>query len=236
MKYLLIAIVILFILVIGVGRYFSISRAPASDALPVAYNLGVDFNDFYFSEYDLEHYNNKVFLESGDTVSGPGGRSILPHPTYILQPGTEILSITDGKVEDISYQKDHDDYSLLVSPSNSSWKIDYDHVTNIRVSKGDSVVSGQVLAESPRATGSLGEYNLGFMEIMVFQDSGPHGNNPTVCFFNFLDDSVKTELHAKIYEFVSEWEEFKGDSDIYNEELWESPGCIYNEINEGDTQ
>lgn len=211
------------------------NQRPEPDIPPVTYNLGINFDDFAFTNSDLSHYNNKVFLENGDVLTGPDGKEMLPHPMYVLPPGTEILSVVNGVVADIKYQKMHDDYSLVIHPENSSWTIDHDHVTNIKVEKGDQVTAGQVIAESPKAVGMLGQYNLGFTEIMIVNLSDSRGNNPTACLYNLLDDSVKQKMHAKIYKFVADWEEFKGDESIYNEESWQSPGCIINEINEGDT-
>lgn len=202
---------------------------------PITYNLGINFDGFSFTKSDLSHYNNKVFLENGDVLSGPDGKEMIPHPMYVLPPGTEILSVTDGKVVDIQYQNQHDDYSLVVQPSDSSWTIDYDHVTNVKVKKGDAVTAGQVIAEVSLAVGGLRQSNLGFTEVMIFEDSGFGGNNPTACVYNLLDESVKEEFHERIYKLVADWEEFKGDENIYDEDSWESPGCIVNEINEGDT-
>ena len=38
-----------------------------------------------------------------------------------------------------------------------------------------------------------------------------------------------------IVEFAADWEQFKNDKNIYNEESWQSPSCVFNEINEDDT-
>ncbi|MFQ5662053.1 MAG: peptidoglycan DD-metalloendopeptidase family protein [Candidatus Paceibacteria bacterium] len=211
------------------------SQTQGSDIPPVTYNLGINFDDFEFNNKDVSHYNNKIFLENGEFLGGPDAE-VLPHPIYVLPPGTEILSVVNGVVADITYQEMHDDYSLVIHPDNSSWTIDHDHVTNIKVKKGDKVTAGQVIAESPLATGGLRRSNLGFTEIMIVKLGGgrSHGGNPTACLYNLLDDSVKEQYHKQIYKLVADWEEFKNDESIYDEENWESPGCILNEIIEGE--
>lgn len=212
------------------------SRRNKSGPPPTTYNLGINFDDFLFIDSQLNFYNNKIFLENGDVLTGPGGPQIMPHPMYVLPPGIEVLSVTNGKVADIKYQAESNDYSLVIYPDESAWTIDYDHVTDIKVKKGDSVTAGQVIAHSPLATGYLGQYNLGFFEIMIFEDTDSHENNLTVCLYNLLDDSVKSGLHDTIYQFVASWEKFKGDATIYDEQSWQSPGCIVNQIKEGDTR
>lgn len=232
---------VIIVLLVGVALFIfsghgkpNIPGTAENDPPPTVYNLGINFDDFEFTNYDLSHYNNKVFLEYGSELSGPAGVDIIPHPTYILPPGVEITAVTPGTVKSIKYQEEFDDYSLAVSVDNSSWTVDYDHVANLKVEKGDKVEAGQVIAESPLETGALRQGNLGFTEIMIFKDAGfrRHGEQ-TACLFNLLDESVKDEYHERIFEFVSEWEEFKGEESIYDEENWVSPGCIVDGLKEG---
>ena len=95
-------------------------------------------------------------------------------------------------------------------------------------------MAGQVIAEVALAIGGLRQSNLGFTEVMIVKLGGSHGGNPTACLYNLLDESVKDKYHKQIYKLVADWEEFKGDTSIYDEGAWESPGCIFNEIIEGD--
>ena len=209
---------------------------------PTTFNLGVRFDkwdestnmagDFLFVA--VPHYNNKVFLENGELLGDHKRREIIPHPMYVLPPGTNIMSVTDGVVKEIKYQKEHDDYSLVIYPNDSSWTIDYDHVANVKVGSGDKVTAGDVIAEVPLATGGLKQYNLGFTEIMIFKDSRNYEDNQTACLYDLLDPSVKDRFDAKIQQLVADWEEFMGDRTIYDEDSWESVGCIYNQITEGE--
>ena len=229
-----ILIIILVLVVVGIAAVMFLGpRRKFSDSTPsaplVTYNLGINFDDFELTDIDLTEYNNKIFLEYGETLVTNRGSFTFPHPYYILPPGTKIIAVTDGTVKEIRYQEHTDDYSLVINTP-SGWTIDHDHVGNTKVKKGDKVSAGQVIAEVKKSNGYIGQFDLGFTEIMIFADSGPSENPLTACLYNLLDESVKSSLHAQIYDFAAKWEEFRGDKNIYDEDSWESPGCIVNEM------
>jgi hypothetical protein len=188
-------------------------------------NLGVTFGaydeqtgcagDFVFSK-DWQ----KVFVEFGAPVLDPEGNiKELPHFTYIVKEDAGVLSICDGKVGNIYYQEESKDYEFFVrSTSDPSYEVYYDHVVDLLIKEEDRVQVGDVLAH-PRFFYS----GLGSFEVMINNTD----TKRSYCPFNFLSEEKFEEYRLKVERLIREWEEFKGDSTIYDEKNYPLPGCRY---------
>jgi len=189
--------------------------------------LGVNFGpwdrssnragDFIFNERE-----QKVFLVFGEPVgSGGGGTKELPTFEYRIDRNALVTAVAPGRIVRFAYQEETQDYEILArSPVNPNWDVGYDHIANIRVSLGDTIFAGTVL-------GNPGPwYDQGRFEIMI-------NNNATglsYCPFAVFDPDSAEAFQARVLRHMKDWEEFKNDPAIYDEENQVLPGCIYRDM------
>jgi len=180
-----------------------------------AYNPSIDrAGDVSFSlSYEDKTYKPVPFEEFGRTFERGGGLNT--HPEFLLPVGTKIHSVSEGVVEDISKLYSND-YSVLVKISpESKWTINYEHVINPSVKKGERVYVDQVLAEvSP-----LGWPNkkFGKWALMKFSATSSEDDPRYVaCPYDLLDESVKSTYEAQLLQLVKDWEKFKKDTTVYD--------------------
>ena len=104
-----------------------------------------------------------------------------------------------------------------------------EHVINVLVKKGDKVKAGDVIAEvSDYSVNGYAGYGL--VEIGVLRGGNPPSH---LCPFDHLDDSIKEVTLSKITALQKSWEEYRGDSDIYDESKVVVPGCLSRDPIEG---
>lgn len=171
-----------------------------------------------------------IFMEYGYEIPansiGPAKRN--PQPTMILPLGTKVRSLVDGTVYDVP-KLYSDDYSVMVQADGSDLIFETEHVINVTVKKGDKVKAGDVVAE-------VSDYDaknyagFGLVEIGILKGGNPPQH---VCPFDYLDDSIKENTLAKIAALKKSWEEYRGDSSIYDESKTLIPGCISRDPIEG---
>ena len=192
----------------------------SSNNPPVIKNLGIDFDKaFIFLQSE-----NKLFLEYGAEVNGPNGTKILPTFEYRTLADTDVFSVSDGTVKKVTYQNDTSDYEIHVLPSeNSQWTIEYDHINNPKISVGTQIRAGDIIGK----VGNLGG-GLGRTEIMMWDS---FGSRPmTYCPLKYFDPQLLDQYEQKITKHMKDWEDFKGNSSLYNEQQHILPGCVYEKI------
>jgi hypothetical protein len=210
---------------------------------PTVYNLGVNFEDFNPSTSRAgdfvfskdQAWENRVFLEFGYLAKNDQGKKILPHPTYFLPQGTKMMAVGSGKVVDLRFQPESNDYELMIQPLEApAWRIAYDHLENVRFKKGETVQAGEVIGEISLGYGNdAGNFTM--TEISVFLDGFRPEDIENYCLYLLLDDSVKEKYAQKILQFAKDWEEYTGNPQIYDEASWIFPGCRYEKLNEAET-
>ncbi len=250
-------LLVMVIAVIGGIGYFVYSKEKdsepitADNAMQVAQNspakikhLGVEFGDydvttnkagdFKFTKALLSSGEGMqmLFMEYGHVIPGNsamGGMSKgNPQPTYILPLGTKVKAITDGKVYDVPKLYSND-YSVQIEVPGSDLIFEMEHVINVKVKKGDIVKAGDVVAE-------VSDYDaknydgLGLVEIGILKPGNPPSH---ICPFDYLDDAIKDEAFKKIVALQKAWEEYRGDSSIYDESKVLVTGCISRDPIEG---
>lgn len=179
--------------------------------------------DFKFTKAPLNQ--NRLFMNYAHliTQTSTGSPKRNPQPTFILPIGTKVRSIVDGQVSAID-QLYSGDYSIhITSRESGQYTYELEHVSNVSVKVGDKVTAGQVVAEvSPHDS----NYNdgMGLYEIGILT-AGEGGRPRHICPFAYLDSSVKADLQAKINALYVSWEEYRGDSSLYNEAAMPTPGC-----------
>ncbi|MDP3726169.1 MAG: hypothetical protein Q8R36_03145, partial [bacterium] len=127
-------------------------------------------------------------------------------------------------ITNVTYKERTLDYSIHIQPElNSEWTLEHDHVSNLRVSKGSTVKAGDILGK----VGTLGG-ELGRTEIMFWNSSA---SRPlTYCPLKYFDPQLLSEYKQKVTQHMEDWEEFKGNTNLYNEEKHLFPGCLYESL------
>ncbi|TSC62316.1 MAG: Peptidoglycan binding protein [Parcubacteria group bacterium Gr01-1014_48] len=208
----------------------AVRPAPAQISIepPVLKNFGVRFEEWNKTTGTAGSFlflpaENKVFLEYGVEVMGPDGPKILPTFEYRVARDTDVLAAIDGVITKLFYKDYTKDYGIHIQPStNSQWILEHDHVSNPLVSLGDTVKAGDILGKA----GTLGG-ELGRTEIMLFVGGS---TITTHCPFKYLDPALKDMYREKILRHIKDWEEFKNNPALYNEESHVLPGCVQETI------
>lgn len=189
-------------------------------------NLGVSFepwnkNTNRAGAFLFLQSENKLFLEYGAEVQSPDGIKILPTFEYRTARDADVFATIDGIVTKVAYQENTQDYEIHIQPEpNSQWTFGHDHVSSIKISKGDLVKAGDIIGK----VGVLGG-QLGRTEIMFWTSIG--GRPLTYCPFKYFDPQLLSEYEQKVARHMKDWEEFKGNTGLYNQEKHIFPGCAY---------
>lgn len=203
---------------------------PEDPTPPVLKNLGVSFGpwdndtnragDFIFLESE-----NKVFLEFGAEVIGEGMvPKILSTFEYRIAPETNITAISNGIVVEIRFQDYTQDNEILLKPfKNSEWLIGLDHVKNLTISEGDTVEAGEIIGKPGTWSETLGRF-----EIMIYHIPSGKAYAP----FKYFDSELSDEFQDKVWQFMADWEEFKNDTTIYDQDAMIYAGCLFEYIQE----
>ena len=180
--------------------------------------------DFVFTKakFDAGKTMQMLFMNYGFEIpassAGPAKKN--PQPTFILPLGTKVHALVDGEVFDVPKLYSND-YSVMVQASGSDLIFETEHVINVKVKKGYKVKAGDVIAEVSGYS-AQGYDGLGLIEIGILKGGSPPQH---ICPFDYLDDSIKDETLKKITALQKSWEEYRGDSSIYDESKIVVPGC-----------
>ena len=193
--------------------------------------------DVQFVKFDTKAGGlDAIFNEYGRPAAannGMGAGRLNPQPTFVVAPGTEIQSLVDGVVFDIPYIEHSKDYSVMVVGDNgveNAVTFETEHMKDIRVKKGDKVKAGQILgiASDYDAKNLMG---MSLIEIGVLIPGNPPKHD---CTFKYLDYSVKDDILAKLKQLEADWEQFIGDSNVFDEaKQSQIPGCTTQDFIEG---
>ncbi len=196
------------------------SSTTSSNSPPVIKNLGINFDTaFVFLQSE-----DKLFREYGAEVTGPSGPKILPTFEYRTAKDADVFAISDGVVKQITYQNETSDYEIHVLPSeNSQWTIEHDHVNNPKISIGNQIKAGDIIGKVGNLGGSLGR-----TEIMMWDSSS--SRPMTYCPLKYFDPQLVEQYKQKITKHMRDWEEFKSNPGLYNEDRHVLPGCVYEKL------
>lgn len=197
------------------------------DNPPVLFNLGgvnvhtdVEFNA---QTLDIAHGKNvAVFLFGQPLPQNPGElQRINPNIEFggITTP-IELVSAINGIVGFIREQPESNDYEVfLQTHEGSQWVVGYDHVTDVRVQKGQNISVGDVLGLAAQEHSGYYRY-----ELQINHESAD--DTRMYCPTDLLDDSVKAETVAALNTFVEHWNtQYRA---VFNTDAYttQSGGCI----------
>lgn len=173
-----------------------------------------------------------LFMEFGHVIPGNSATGFRdksnPQPTFILPLGSKVYALVDGEVYDVPKLYSND-YSVMVQAEGSDLVFETEHVMNVKVKKGDRVKAGQVVGEVSNYDAHNWD-GLGLVEIGILKAGNPPSH---LCPFDYLDDSIKDETLKKLTALKKSWEEYRGDSTIYDESKVLIPGCVSRDPIEG---
>lgn len=199
------------------------------DTYNAATKMAGDLKFADFPALKNSNINNKLWADFGEIDLRDAKKERRnPQTVFLLPGGTPITAMVDGKVEVMEFEKD--DYAIMITPnSDSRWKFEHEHITKPRVKTGDTVKAGDVIAEVlPMKNYEYG--GNGMFEIGMYH---PHANGRggyEACVFKYLHNSVKEDILPKTTAFYKAWEDFRGDTQIYDQENFDQPGCVSDEI------
>ncbi len=188
--------------------------------------------DLLFTKQKFSSNIQMIFMPYGYVISGENTSTGVskgnPQPTFIAPLGTKVHAIVDGKVFDVPtlWSKD---FSVQIQPEGSDLIFEMEHVINVKIKKGDTVKAGDVIAE-------VSDYDAhnyagqGLVEFGVLKGGNPPSH---LCLFDYLDDSIKEDTFSKITALMKSWEDYRGDSTIYDESKVVVPGCYSRDPIEG---
>lgn len=199
---------------------------PEPNKLPfVIENLGVTFADWdkqsnHAGDFYLTYDFSKIFSEFGAQVLDPDWNiKELPTFTYVISNDASVFSISEGQVVRIYHQEESNDYDFSIRSMNDpSYDIVYDHLVNLKIKIGDYIQAGDTLG-SPKPLNS----EIGLVEIMINNLNTGLSYCPFCC---FNEDKLE-EYEQKVFQLMKDWEEFKGDTAVYDEKNHVFPGCRY---------
>lgn len=185
--------------------------------------------DFLFPDQDLpEGVQQVLFSEFGYMEPGNSANNYKsdpsPQPTFIVAGGTKIKAMIDGEV--IAVNKLYsDDYTIHMQGEGSDLIFELEHIIKPTVKVGDKVTAGTVVATASDYD-AHNLFGMGVVEIGILKG----GNPPThICLFDYLDDSIKQDTFDKIEALKKSWEEYVGDTTLYDEANTVIPGCVNRE-------
>jgi hypothetical protein len=220
---------IILIVIIVIASVLGISLTLMFAFPPTLKNLIIDFGDYdpitmRAGAFIFKENEDKVFLEFGAEVGGSGeGTKILPTFEYRVAPDANVYSPCDGFITRMFFQERTNDYEIGIRTNALSiYTVAIDHITNLTVSVGSFVRAGDIIGNP-----GTWQEGLGRTELSINVGAGGH-----YAPFLFFDPTLREEYENKVWQFMNDWEEFKGDQTIYDEENMPYAGCLYDFLDE----
>ncbi|MDZ7797720.1 MAG: hypothetical protein U5N56_12070 [Candidatus Marinimicrobia bacterium] len=194
------------------------------------HNLGVEFAPYDSSTgragaFVFSNRIEKPILEFGQNTIGKSGRiSAKDNPAfeYHLHPDAEIFAVADGVVDRFLFLDETGDHMLRTRWPGSNLEIIYDHVTNPQFELGDTIMRGDFI-------GNPGCWDPGYVgrtEIQISTGNDDEDNFLSHCPFDVFDPDSLEVYTARVSRLIEEWENFKEDTTIYDEENFVYPCCV----------
>ncbi|MBN2202082.1 peptidoglycan DD-metalloendopeptidase family protein, partial [bacterium] len=204
------------------------------DSLFVLRGLGVEFGpwnritnragDFLFKSGE-----RKVFIEFGSRETTSDGRvRAFPAFEYRIVRNTPVQAVARGRVVELNFRAQTGDYRIVArSIADPRWDVCYSHVREPQVAVGDTVDAGRRLGIAGPWSDDLGRF-----QIMVVNTADRYA----YCPMSFFDSSGAASAGAKLARHMGDWEAFKRDAAIYNQEGQVTAGCGIVSLNDTEAE
>ncbi len=192
------------------------------------FNLGIanmdEVNVTTAATRDFTASGHKGFYIFGDILPGTPVRHNPNFEYASMKEGSKVISAIEGVVGFIKQQPDSNDYEVfLMTSEKSRWVIGYDHLTELKVKKGDKVKVGDTLGVPARQNNGLLRF-----EFQVNKDDGT-SNAMHVCPVTLLDKSVKNSWVEQLQSSQAKWEQVTG-LELYDTSKQDPAGCLMKEM------
>lgn len=210
------------------GTKYNSSESSKTDDNLSLFNLGInsmdEVNVTTAATREFTASGHKGFYIFGDILPGTPVRHNPNFEYASMKEGSKIISAIDGVVGFVKQQPESNDYEVfLMTRENSRWVIGYDHVTDLKVKKGDTVKVGDVLGVPARQNNGLLRF-----EFQVNKDDGTN-NTMHICPVTLLDKSVKDSWVEQLQTSQLKWEQVTG-LDLYDLTKQDPTGCLMKEM------
>ena len=190
----------------------------------VIHNFGVESLDSIDittnATRDFTKSGHKGFYVFGDILPGTPVRHNPNYEFASMKEGTKLISAIDGIVGFIKEQTESNDYEVfLMTSEQSNWIIGYDHVTDLKVKKGDKVKVGDVLGSPARQNNGLLRY-----EFQVNKNDG-NKEGMHICPSTLLSSDVRDKYLKQLSDMQNSWESISG-LELYDLAKQQPAGCI----------
>ena len=173
---------------------------------------------------DFTKSGHKGFYIFGDVLPGNPVRHNPNFEFASMKEGTKLISAIDGVVGFVKKQDESNDYEVfLMTSEQSNWIIGYDHVTDLKVQKGDKVKVGDVLGSPSRQNNGLLRFEFQVNKNQNGQD-GIH-----VCPSTLLAPAVKDAQLQQLRAMQDSWEKTTG-LELYDTTKQEPVGCLMKDM------
>lgn len=175
----------------------------------------IDVNMQAVSEYSSKGL--KGFYVFGDKLTG---NRLNPNFEYAsLRSGTQVVSAINGVVGFIKEQSDSKDLEVIIQPKEGSvWSVGYDHLTHVKVKKGDKIKAGDVIGEP-----SVQNNGLLRFELQVNKDK--NGQTIHHCPSTLLANGVKEKYINELASMQKKWES-STKLELYDVVAQNPVGCL----------
>jgi hypothetical protein len=201
-----------------------------NEPTPELQNLAVTFGTYdpatgYAGDFVLNKQSitmnwnsNKIMFEFGALLPS---NIQSPELGYMqLKADANILAVADGTVFRIEAQEASGDYAISIRYS-ENWMLEYDHITNLKVTEGQTVKAGDVIGNP----GPNNDGVTGFFELMIKQGNG-RDSTTFHCPVGLLAEDVKLAHENSITQLMNDWEIVFGDTTIYAQADQATAGCL----------
>lgn len=198
------------------------------------FNLGItSLSQNQVSAQALRDYSaseHKGFYIFGEKLPGTPVRLNPNFEFASMKEDAKIISAIDGEVGFIRQQQDSSDYEVFLMPTeDSEWVIGYDHVTNLKVAKGDKVKVGDEI-------GTPAKQNNGLYRFEFQVNKKQNGSDDIhMCPASLLDDTVKDSWLQQLQQHQEAWEAQSG-LELYDTTKQSPVGCMHKELTPKEAQ
>ncbi len=189
----------------------------------VLQNFGLrSMDDVEYTENALREYADrglKGFYAFGESLGRNDPRRNPNFEFSSVKAGAPIIAAIDGTIGFIKDQPETGDSEVMLQPRDGSiWTVAYDHLTNLKVAKGDRVKAGDVLGEP-----SVQNNGTHRFEFQV--NKGQNTDTLHICPSTIVDGAKAPALLAELTAMQERWNSLSGKN-LYDTKVQSPIGCL----------